>query len=198
MTESWTSTRSIDLQFKRQPDGISCGLFVTLYIKRALAGEVLTNINMTDIENLRRSMALTVLSGYLVEHTYNGYTNPKKVICCHARPMTVPHAIPVRVLAPGLINRREIVLIPGTNIRLQLSSLVKCSEGSARVYSDGQDGTSKEIVHNMANITNQQTQIRASSLHPNDRISVLPEIPSAPVSVKISHVILQTSSNLHT
>ena len=79
MPESWTSTRSIDLQFERQPDGISCGLFVTLYIKRALAGEVLTNINMTDIENLRRSMALTVLSGYLVEHTYNGYTSPKKL-----------------------------------------------------------------------------------------------------------------------
>ena len=54
------------------------------------------------------------------------------------------------------------------------------------------------VMVKMANITNQQTQIKVSSLHPNDRISVLPEIPSAPVSVKISHVILPASNNLHT
>ena len=180
-------------QFTLQRDGVSCGLFVTLYIKRTLANISLTGIDMSEIENLRRSMALTILSGYLVEHTYEGYTIPKRVTCIHAFPMSVPSDISVLVLAPNLLERRRIILHSGIDIRTQLSSLVHCKEGNARIYVNDDNGISKEVVHNAANI-NEGTQSKANNLQPNDRITVLPDIPAAPVSVKTSHVIPSSSN----
>jgi hypothetical protein len=102
--------------------------------------------------------------------------------------MSVPSDISVLVLAPGLTERRRIVLRSGIDIRTQLSSLVHCKEGNARIYANTDNGISKEVVHDAAN-TNERTQTKAISLQPNDRITVLPDIPAAPVSVKMSHVI---------